>query len=89
MTSLEYLNLAFSSFQTEAACDKVVNAIVANQVQNDRLKDINLFKAGEWHLISASAKEKIGSLGAKGLKIALEQQEWEEMENRNQKDEKK
>ena len=31
MTNLKYLNLYGSYFSTEAMCDKVVSAIVANQ----------------------------------------------------------
>ena len=72
MTNLKYLNLSFSNFSTEAMCDKVVSAIVANQ-EHPNLVDINLAFAGG-HTnnedFSSSAKEHIAALTAKGLTIA-------------------
>ena len=45
MTSLNYLNLCFSYFNTEQ-CEQMINCIVANHQANPSLKDINLCYAG-------------------------------------------
>lgn len=84
MTSLEYLNLAGSWFYSQAMCDKVVNAIVANQDQNPNLKDINLYWIGgpNNHRLSFTSIQLIEALKVKGLNIAQTKEQWQEMNER-------
>ena len=84
MTNLKYLNLSKSNFSTEAMCDKVSSAIVENQESNRNLLDINFFEAG----YSATTEEHIAALTAKGLTVAENGEQQEEMHKRYHPEEK-
>lgn len=71
MTNLRYLNLLYCRLGTEAS-EKIMAAIVANQNQNQNLANIDLYDAGgkDNKHFSASTKDKIATLRAKGICIA-------------------
>ena len=82
MTNLRYLNLENSLFATEAMCDQVMSAIVANQKKNPSLTDINLDYAGGFEknsTFTSFSKEHVAALRAKGVTIADSEKEHREM----------
>ena len=73
MTSLQYLSVAGSEFQTSEQCDQLMEAIVANQAENPALRDINLFSAGGFpdnEHFSEAALAHVEVLKEKGVTIA-------------------
>ena len=72
MKSLTHLNLKWIRLSSESMCEQAVSAIVAqSQIPNSRLTHINLKTAGgeDNENFSASAKQQIADLKAKGIEI--------------------
>ena len=72
MKSLTHLNLCLIKLSSESMCEQVVSAIVAqSQIPNSRLTHIDLRYAGGYNNenFSASAKQHIADLKAKGIEI--------------------
>ena len=68
MKSLTHLNLYWIELSSEM-CEQVVSAIVAqSQIPNSRLTHIDLYAAGMTRC-SASAKQDIADLKARGIEI--------------------
>ena len=81
MKSLTHLNLAGIDLKSEEMCDQVVSAIVAlSQIRNSRLTHIDLYYAGVNYNrnFSASAKQQIADLEAKGIEISEDDYEDDE-----------
>ena len=72
MKSLTHLDLRWIELSSESMCEQVVSAIVAlSQIHNSRLTHINLAHVGGRNNanFSASAKQYIADLKAKGVEI--------------------